>query len=314
MERTIKIQDLYDSVMKYMGADKYNSIRDDLPDKLTFLLEHIVLRDKLSFGTQRKTMVSEQEAVIIRELFIKAILGEKPFGDWFHGKIKENDYSRIVELCDKVDELLYNLAQKDYCELSIKWKRLKIKVENKTCARWSEAIKASLNYDTAFFMVKAQVSLDEFCSSILPLKHSVRIGEESEYFSELEPSIRKALLKGYFKELDFEKMAISKMLTRCYTQDDYINLIIKVIKCITADAQRKSVHDILAYVNGKKEKGWKKVSDAVGTEMLASDELKRFQNMYQFLKNNPKLLSDIEEKTGESNLLEFFHVEKEHNK
>ena len=115
MEEKFKTVDIYDRVLKRRGLDTtYKENRRNLQNKFNYLMEHILFRDKLDYGTERKVNISRQEAPIIEEMLFRASSGleeHELFVKWFNGRIKPTDYQKIVELNSQVCTVLHRRRQ-----------------------------------------------------------------------------------------------------------------------------------------------------------------------------------------------------------
>ena len=77
---------------------------------------------------------------------------------------------------------------------------------------------------------------------------------------------------------------------------------------IMKDCQNKTVDLIKAYSELKKRSGRACADELLGTDSLASEYVKFFQNIYDYLYDRPELTKEIETEIGTDNLLSFFKM------
>ena len=295
-------------------------------DQYQFWMEHILLQDMKKFKakpqiTNSKNVIPVGDVPLVAAILLRAVSKEqedKLIAEWFNGNIFSNNVTdekqcrKIVELCNDIDEMFKKIrTDDDYFsgfELNVN-----LKPTICDCAKWSTVIKSSLNYDMAFWITEFQKRMAEIYTYLLPLKHTTSIGEDSKIFSKIEADVRKNLIKGKLKEFDIEREPVSELLKSCYTQDDYINLIMSITETILEDEKKKLEHDIFSYVDAKKEHNWVHISENFGTESIAQDDRRRFQNIYELFKNDSEALKKLEKISQESNLLEYFRIENQKN-
>lgn len=291
-----------------------------------FLVNHIFLQDMTKFKKNPKVknspnFVPIEDVPLVAALLLRAVSmcpEDRLILEWFNGNIfydnisGKGSYKEVVELCDDIDNMLVKMCTDDDFFSGFE---LKVNLKPTLCerTRWISAIRASLNYDAALGMSEIQKRISEIYTYLLPLNNFANVYRDNEKFCKMEPYVRKRILLGRQKE-NIGSETITQLLAGCYTQDDYIKLMINLLEIIMDDEKRKLIKDIFGYVNEKKQKGWNNISDSFGTETIIQDDLRRFQNIYELLKNDQEALRILEEKSGESNLLEFFRVEGKNEK
>jgi len=84
----VKITEIYNEVLKVSNLNtEEESNKRLLLNKLTFLVEQVVLRSKKEFKPGRDIKIPKCDAAIVRNLLIEAISGEGIVYDWFNGNV-----------------------------------------------------------------------------------------------------------------------------------------------------------------------------------------------------------------------------------
>ena len=202
--KMVSMQRIYENICSEFNAD-IDSIGRNLRYKFSFLMEHVMLRQKHLYQSKGNDVIPEGDAPIVQELLMKTVScreEDEIFGKWLRGSLKRDDYVAVVELCDKIDVLFGRMCTDKSYYLNRKSKEYTNADEN-ICAQWSSVIKSSLNYDIALWMLNLQKKLEELYKYLLPLKHTVQFGK-------VEQIVRRGLLDGDLKGFeDVENKNIS---------------------------------------------------------------------------------------------------------
>ncbi len=113
--------------------------------------------------------------------------------------------------------------------------------------------------------------------------------------------------KGLKPNIDMS-LPLSDVLKGCFSQEDYANLVLQLMFVIMQDCQKKTIDFIKAYAGIKKRSEVSSIDKLIGTDSLASEYIKFFQNIYEYLYDRPTLTKEIESEIGTENLLEFFKM------
>lgn len=94
----------------------------------------------------------------------------------------------------------------------------------------------------------------------------------------------------------------------CFSQEDYVNLVLQLLFVILQDSQDKTIDFIKAYAEIKKLSRCSSADELIGNDSLASEYIKFFQNIYEYLYDRPTLTKEIESEIGTEKLLDFFKM------
>lgn len=303
----IGIQKISEEIFKEckLSSNSKESFERTMRAKYKFLIEKVVMRSKLDFNYKRKNMIPKKDAVIVKALLIKSYDGtnngneDQIYVDWFNGRIIDDDYDKIIELNNKVSQLLEDLCyETDMSEL--------------TCHEWTVAIESSTNLSGALNTKKLLYEMDVLNNQTIVLNHLVSFGDIIN--DKNEHTIRLSIIESNFKEIMRMYPNISldttlgEMLEKCIKQSDYINMIIRIMQFMEKDACDKTIEFIKSYAEIKKTSKVDNIDELMPKDTLASEYMKLFQNIYEFLKEHQKLTNDIEKEIGVSKLLDFFKV------
>ena len=118
---------------------------------------------------------------------------------------------------------------------------------------------------------------------------------------------RSYIWKGLHPNID-TSLPLKEVLSGCFSQEDYANLVLQLMLVIMQDCQNKTVNFIKAYAELKKMSGCICADELLETDSLASEYVKFFQNIYDYLYGRPNLTKEIETEIGTDNLLSFFKM------
>lgn len=303
----VGIQKISEEIFKEhkLSSNSKDSFERTMRAKFKFLIEKVVMRSKLDFSYKRKNMIPKKDAIIVKALLIKSYgatnNGEEDqiYVDCFNGRIIDEDYNKIIELNSKVNQLLEDLCyETDMSEL--------------TCHEWITAIESSTNLSGALNTRKLLYEMNILNNKTIVLNHSVSYGDIIN--TKNEHTIRLSIIESNFKEIMKICPNISldttlgEMLEKCIKQSDYINMIIRIMQFMEKDACDKTIEFIKAYAEIKKLSKVDNIDELMPKDTLASEYMRLFQNIYEFLKENQELTNDIEKEIGVNKLLDFFKV------
>ena len=91
-------------------------------------------------------------------------------------------------------------------------------------------------------------------------------------------------------------------------QSEYIKKINACLDQYEHDIKEDLAQLFLHYIRMKKTHNWRNITESVGHTPLTSSELAHFQRLFDMIQNDPDIITHLQSKTGEQNLMEFFRV------
>jgi len=186
-----------------------------------------------------------------------------------------------------------------------------------TTDEWLAVIRTVIDYKTAEKTNKMKNLLEDFREASLAQNHEINIGE---IVSTDEFRIRKVEMqpKNILDE-EIEK-AINLVINKITSQDECYDIINCFLQRFISEVESKSIKDIERLAEIKKNieldsaRDLCEVSDEDFGEYpgirMASDYVAYYNNIYQYLKKNPGIVKNIENKVGVKDLLDFFNMSK----
>lgn len=273
--------------------------------KFNFLMNRVVMRSKLDLRIKGKDVIPKRDKSIVKALLIKSYFPANKddkdhiFVDWFNNSIDETDFDRIIELGYRVECLIDDEVYYDDRNL-----------DEVTKDEWKSAINSSINLSRALSVKKFAYEMIQLYDSSNVLNHDIPLGDmikENEYgkrvyvWKRLQPNIDMSL-------------PLSEVLKGCFSQEDYVNLVLQLLFVILQDSQDKTIDFIKAYAEIKKQSEVSSADELIKNYSLASEYIKFFQNIYEYLYDRPKLTREIENEIGTESLLEFFKMKDRNGK
>lgn len=273
--------------------------------KFNFLMNRVVMRSKLDLRIKGKDVIPKRDKSIVKALLIKSYFPANKddkdhiFVDWFNNSIDETDFDRIIELGYRVECLIDDEVYYDDRNL-----------DEVTKDEWKSAINSSINLSRALSVKKFAYEMIQLYDSSNVLNHDIPLGDmikENEYgkrvyvWKRLQPNIDMSL-------------PLSEVLKGCFSQEDYVNLVLQLLFVILQDSQDKTIDFIKAYAEIKKQSEASSADELIKNYSLASEYIKFFQNIYEYLYDRPKLTREIENEIGTESLLEFFKMKDRNGK
>ena len=150
MRSEVKITEIYNEVLKASNINtEEESNKRLLLNKLTFLVEQVVLRSKKEFKPGRDIKIPKCDAAIVRNLLIEAISGEGIVYDWFNCNVD-------TKLSENSIRLYWQLKE------SIMRAFMTGETDEVTIDLWLATIGAVLEFRTAEHTVNLKRKLEEF--------------------------------------------------------------------------------------------------------------------------------------------------------
>lgn len=275
-----------------------DSFRRNISNKFNFLMNRVVMRSKFDLRYKCKDRIPLKDKSIVKTLLIKSYVSQKEdedyvFVKWFNDSIEETDLDTIIELGFRVENLIKDEIAYDNWEL-----------DDVTIDEWVAAIHSSINYSRALSVKKFEYQMMCLYDSSNVLNHDIPLGDlirENEY------GRRSYIWKGLQPKIDMS-LPLNEVLKGCFSQEDYANLVLQLMFVIMQDCQKKTIDFIKAYAGIKKRSEVSSIDKLIGTDSLASEYIKFFQNIYEYLYDRPTLTKEIESEIGTENLLEFFKM------
>lgn len=275
-----------------------DSFRKSISNKFNFLMNRVVMRSKLDWRFKKKDRIPLRDKSIVKTMLIKSYFPQKEDADflfikWFNDSIEETDLDTIIELGSRVENLIKDeVAYEDW------------DLDDVTIDEWVSAIQSSINYSRALSVKNFEYHMMCLYDSSNVLNHDIPFGDlirENEYGK------RSYGWKGLHPNFDMS-LPLNEILKGCFSQEDYANLVMKLMLVIMHDSNEKTINFIKAYAGIKKMSGYDCVDELIENDTLASEYPKFFQNIYEYLYDRPKLTNEIEEEVGTENLLDFFKM------
>lgn len=108
-----------------------------------------------------------------------------------------------------------------------------------------------------------------------------------------------------------EETTIMSLLDNLAVENEYHDVLISLITKFEAHASARALEDIRTYALMKSINDDEDPKENTARKHLYSADseyLHRFRNIYQFLKSNPDVVTEIENEVGTTGLLEFFNI------
>ncbi len=272
--------------------------------KFNFIMNRVVMRSKLDLRIKGKNMIPKKDKSIVKSLLIKSYstLQKKDenhiFIDWFNNRIDETDFDRIIWLGLQIELLMDEVCNNDW------------DIDNVTKDEWVNAIESSINLSRALSIKKFEDVMMKLYDSSNVLNHDIPFGDmirENEYGK------RVYAWKGIHPNIDMS-LPLSEVLKGCFSQEEYVNLVLQLLFVILQDSQDKTIDFIKAYAEIKKLSEVSRADELFGNDSLASEYTKFFQNIYEYLYDRPDLTKKIENEIETEKLLEFFKMKDRNGK
>lgn len=292
------VTDIYKRVLKRQSLDTtYDGNYKNLRNKFNFLMNEVLFRDKMNFGTTRKTYISNTEVPYVEELLYRATSGyeeDKLFCDWFNGNIATDDYERIFQLGKDLEVLLTEVYEKDE-----KWN-----TDEVTKNEWINALQSSIHYDTALTALKIKHAINSLEIASSGISHNIPFGEIIRQSN----GNRACVSFNQCPVFDVSAAPITEVFKYCLSREDYMDTILNIIELMICDATKKTIDFIKVYAEIKKIRNITNIDQLIEKDYFASEYLGFFNEIYEYLFTHPDSLKEIESEIGTDNLLEFFKV------
>ncbi len=300
-EKYITLSELTKEIYREQISDKQtvdDSFRRIVSNKFNYLMNRVVMRSKLDWRYKQKDRIPLRDKSIIKALLIKSYLPQTDdedyvFVKWFNDSIDETDLDTIIKLGFRVEILIDNEVAYDNWDL-----------DDVTKEEWVNAIHSSINFSRAFSIKKFTNEMIMLYDSSKVLNHDIPFGDlirENEYGKRLYA------WKGLHPNIDMS-LPLNEVLRGCFSQEDYVKLVLQLMSVIQKDSQKKTIDFIKAYVEVKKMTGYNCIDEYIGNDTLASEYPKFFQNIYEYLYDRANLTEEIENEMETDNLLDFFKM------
>ena len=167
-------------------------------------------------------------------------------------------------------------------------------------------VSAALNANTADNTLRLKRHLEEFRNSSLALDMNISVGDITVTHADGHRSYG---LRGQKPSLDICGKTIDEILENITCQDDYFSVLDQVLEVFTKHAKQKVREAIEWYADAKDLYEAEKADDAVARDSIASEYVIWYQRIHEFLRDNPKICREIEEKSGTTGLVDFFKMQ-----
>lgn len=244
------------------------------------------------FKEKGTNYVPYNDVTIIRNLLIEAVNDSKEsmIVDWFNGKIDTSDSQMAIQLFMQLKYII----MKPYMEGE---------TDEVTMDEWLNTIAAAINYSTAKSMVDLQDRLEKFRNSSLPLDVSIGYGNIIVTY---EDGFRSYATHRNKHQIDIRGKTVEKILDEVVTQHDYFTVIVQLLEMFDIHAKKRAKKYIEVFAGLKEVFGAKKADDSIERDSIASEYVIWYQRVHEFLRDNPDICKEIEEKSNTKELVEFF--------
>ena len=266
--------------------------------KFNFFMNRVALRSKLQWRYKKKDRIPLCDKDIVKELLIKSYNSADSndlFVKWFNSSIKDDDYDSIIRLGYKIETLIDEEIYADDWDKDL---------DDVTKEEWKDALTSSINLSRALSVKNFAREMIRLYDSSNVLNHGINLGD---IISVDKNGKRSFVFRGKPPHIDTTK-PISEIIKGCFSQEDYVNLVLQLMCVIEQDATNKAIDCIKFYAVLKKHYDCSSADELINSKSLASEYPKFFQNIYEYLYDRPSLTKAIEEEIGTDNLLNFFKM------
>lgn len=264
-------------------------------------MQNVILRDARHFRQKSADMVPKNDVPIIRELLFYSI-SEESEDDivvrWFNNKIDLSVPENSWLLYNHINPIIMHLLMTG-------------EIDDVTYEEWNRTIKSSINYNTAQNTAELMNQIRCFRDCTLPLNQDIDFGAiiANVSIDDSEEGFREKVLSGEKFGINLEQETIAEALEKVNSQNDYLEIIKQVIQILNDHAQRAAIEKIKTIAMAKELFDAKKADDGIEPYSLASEYVIWFQNIYEYLKNNPNICKEVEKFAKTSNILDFFKMD-----
>ncbi len=297
----IGVQRIYEEIYSYYGWDTDADIdiaskESLLKKKYLFLMRKVVMRDKAEFKFQGKNMVPPSDAPVIRELLKKAVSEDEDdemIAKWFNNRKFISDSEATVVLFYQLKAIILGLHYTG-------------EINKVTATEWISAISASINYNTAENTRRIIEEIEKFRDNSLALNYEIGIGD---IIVKGEDNQRFYYRRGEGKSFDVKNTPLGELLKNGLSQNDYLDILAQVLQLLEEAAKKNAIARINTIASLKKTFNQERADVWEEKNTLASEYVIWYQRVYEFLRENPDVLSQIESETQTENLLEYFRMQ-----
>ncbi|MEK4159385.1 MULTISPECIES: hypothetical protein [Paenibacillus] len=294
----IRIQKVYDEIIKENGwsFEEKESKERNLRKKFSFLMTHVMLRDPESYFIDGANQVPEKEGPVIKNLLLAALDRKSIISKWFNGSyeltVSENVMILYAELKNILDNVYHNHL-----------------TDEVTKNDWVAAIDAATDYSNAHKVIRIKLLLEDLRNTAKPLNHTINFGDIIAMDND---GSKEYILRGKRDPIEItEETTIMSLLDNLAVENEYHDVLISLITKFEAHASARALEDIRTYALMKSINDDEDPKENTARKHLYSADseyLHRFRNIYQFLKSNPDVVTEIENEVGTTGLLEFFNI------
>lgn len=293
----VALQSIYDEVIKHYGWEQYSeSKRRLLRKKYAFLQRKLVLCNPSDFKDKGDNIVPWVDAPIIRDLLIEAVNDQEDnlIYDWFNGNIDVTDSLRahLLFMCMKPVIMKSNVLTGE--------------TDDVTTDEWLNTVSAAINNNTAMNTIYLKRNLEKFRNTSLALNMNIGIGD---IIVTHEDGSRSYGLQGAKPSLSIKGKTVEQMLDGVTCQDDYFSILNQMLEMFSNHAKQRVRENIEWYAEAKDLFEAEKADDAIQRDSIASEYVIWYQRIHEFLRDNPDVCQEIEEKVGTTGLAEFFRMQ-----
>lgn len=292
----IRIQKVYDEIIKENGwsvEDKESKERN-LRKKFSFLMTHVMLRYPESYFIDGANQVAEKEGPVIKNLLLAALDRKSIIGKWFNGSYDLTVSENVIMLYSELKYLVDGMYHK----------RLTDEV---TKNDWLAAIDAAIDYSNAHKIIRIKQLLEDLRNTAKPLNHTINFGDITAMDDD---GSREYIHRGNSDPIQLtEETTIGSLLDHLAVEKEYHDVLISLITRFEEHASSRALEDIRFYAGMKALNDDEDAKENIARKYESgADYLHRFRNIYQFLKSNPDVVTEIENEVGTTGLLEFFNI------
>ena len=293
----VPLQSIYDDVISHYNWQNYDeSKRRLLRKKYAFLQRNLVLCSPSEFKSKGDNVIPLADAAIVRDILIEAVNDgeDNMIYDWFNGRVDTTDSlkAKLLFMCMKPVIMRSNVMTGE--------------TDDVTADEWLNTVSAALNANTADNTLRLKRHLEEFRNSSLALNMNISVGDITVTHADGHRSYG---LRGQKPSLDIRGKTIDEILENIICQDDYFSVLDQMLEVFTNHAKQQVRNAIEWYADAKDLCEAEKADDAVARDSIASEYVIWYQRIHEFLRDNPEICREIEEKSNTTGLVDFFKMQ-----
>ena len=290
----MKAAEIYSEIVRVNKIDPVDeeSYVRNLRNKMTFIIENVVLRKVSSFKQRNCIVIPDNDAPIVRNLIMASLnRDEYPWvSDWFNKALDLSDALTCQCIFMSVGEPIMRAE-------------IMGETDDVTVNEWLATIKGVLNVDMAANTIRMKQKLENFRSRTLVINNTVRMGD---IIVGHEDGSRSYGLKGEHKPKVLSEEVLKQIVDGLQLQNDYFYVLGQILDYMVHDAECKAIPAIEFYARVKNLSDCESAIGVSGVDSMASEYSAWFKKIAEFLRQHPDEAKRIEEMAKIKDLEKFF--------